>query len=211
MELYEKIQALRTARGFTQADLAEKMMVSRQSVQKWESGTTCPDIGKLPELAVILGVTTDALLDPRISREELMASSFNSSVLEGSEAKAGAGQGLYPPHHRRSVLDYLLLLPLGLGLALIVGMFYLFGAMFAGMGFVLSFFCLASGILAVPVIVLNIPNGPGAILIGVAGIFLGFGSCAPVFFFSKWWWAIYRSLARRLTLRLKKIDFRSYL
>ena len=208
MELYEKIQALRTARGFTQSDLAEKMAVSRQSVQKWEAGTTCPDISKLPELAEILGVSVDALLSPQIARNDLLASSFKPLGQDGAGTRPPAYQ---PSRQRRNMVDYLLLLPIGLGFAVVVGIFYGFGAMFAGMGFILSMFCLASGIVAVPLVVLNLSNGPGALLIGLAGILLGFGTCAPVFLFSQWWWAVYRSLARKLTARLKKINLRSLL
>ena len=40
MTLGERIIALRTARGISQADLAEVMGVSRQSVSKWETGVS---------------------------------------------------------------------------------------------------------------------------------------------------------------------------
>ena len=40
MKLSEKILSLRTARGLSQGDLAEKLEVSRQSVSKWETGVS---------------------------------------------------------------------------------------------------------------------------------------------------------------------------
>lgn len=40
MELSEKIQRLRKARGLSQEGLADEMGVSRQSVSKWESGVS---------------------------------------------------------------------------------------------------------------------------------------------------------------------------
>lgn len=48
--------------GLTQAEVAERLNVSFQAVSQWERGETAPDIGKLPELAVALRVTTDYLL-----------------------------------------------------------------------------------------------------------------------------------------------------
>ena len=47
MSISEKIYALRTKNGVTQEVLAEKLAVSRQSVQKWESGVSLPTIDKL--------------------------------------------------------------------------------------------------------------------------------------------------------------------
>ncbi|MCF0122505.1 MAG: helix-turn-helix transcriptional regulator [Ruminiclostridium sp.] len=46
----------------SQEELAEKMDVSRQSVSKWESGGSIPDMNKILMLSEIFGVTTDYLL-----------------------------------------------------------------------------------------------------------------------------------------------------
>ncbi len=62
MKLSEKILSLRTARGLSQGDLAEKLEVSRQSVSKWETGQSIPDLDKVIKLADFFGVTTDCLL-----------------------------------------------------------------------------------------------------------------------------------------------------
>ena len=58
----KRISALRKARGMKQEELAERLDVSGQSVSKWENDQTCPDIGLLPRLARVFGVTTDYLL-----------------------------------------------------------------------------------------------------------------------------------------------------
>ena len=47
MDISEKILQLRKAKGFTQEELAEKLNVSRQSVSKWESGQSYPEMEKL--------------------------------------------------------------------------------------------------------------------------------------------------------------------
>ena len=62
MNLSEKILKLRTARNMSQGDLAEALDVSRQSVSKWETGQSVPDVDKLVRLADLFGVTTDYLL-----------------------------------------------------------------------------------------------------------------------------------------------------
>jgi len=62
MKLNEKIIYARKKAGMSQIDLADAMEVSRQSVSKWETGESNPEISKLPTLAKILNVTTDWLL-----------------------------------------------------------------------------------------------------------------------------------------------------
>lgn len=48
--------------GYTQQKIADYLNVSFQAVSKWENGTAYPDISLLPQLAHILGTTTDTLL-----------------------------------------------------------------------------------------------------------------------------------------------------
>ena len=58
----KRISSLRKAMGMKQEELAERLDVSGQAVSKWENDQTCPDIGLLPRLAGVFGVTTDYLL-----------------------------------------------------------------------------------------------------------------------------------------------------
>lgn len=62
MILTEKILQLRKQNGWSQEELAEKLNVSRQSVSKWESGASIPDLGKILSMSEIFGVSTDYLL-----------------------------------------------------------------------------------------------------------------------------------------------------
>ncbi len=64
MNLSEKIFELRKANGMSQEQLAEKIGVSRQSVSKWESGDSVPEIERLIELSRVFDVSTDYLLKP---------------------------------------------------------------------------------------------------------------------------------------------------
>ncbi len=62
MILADKIMKLRKQAGWSQEDLAMKLDVSRQSVSKWESASSIPDLNRIISLAEIFGVSTDYLL-----------------------------------------------------------------------------------------------------------------------------------------------------
>ena len=71
MSFAEKIYALRTQAGLSQASFAEKLQVSRQTVSKWELGTSYPEIDKLVAISEMFHVTTDYLLkDQPASQDE---------------------------------------------------------------------------------------------------------------------------------------------
>ena len=52
----------RQAAGMSQAQLAEKMNVTRQTISSWERGNSYPDLGSLTRLAEVLGVGVEELL-----------------------------------------------------------------------------------------------------------------------------------------------------
>lgn len=62
----DKMIMLRKQNGWSQEEVAEKLNVSRQSVSKWESGMSVPDLDKIIKLSQIYGVTTDYLLKDEI-------------------------------------------------------------------------------------------------------------------------------------------------
>lgn len=62
MKLSEKIYELRKANNLSQEQLAEKVGVSRQSISKWESGESSPELERLVVLSQVFNVTTDYLL-----------------------------------------------------------------------------------------------------------------------------------------------------
>ena len=62
MNLGEKIYKLRTERNLSQGDLAEMLEVSRQSISKWETNGSVPDLDKIIKLSDIFGVTLDELV-----------------------------------------------------------------------------------------------------------------------------------------------------
>lgn len=67
MKLSEKIQYLRNKNRMSQEMLAEKCLVTRQSISKWEMDISLPETEKLLELSRIFGVTIDVLLKDELS------------------------------------------------------------------------------------------------------------------------------------------------
>ncbi len=57
----ENIQKLRHGAHMSQEELADKIGVSRQTVAKWENGSTVPDINSCGAVAELFGVTLDSL------------------------------------------------------------------------------------------------------------------------------------------------------
>ena len=54
---------LRKLNGLSQEELAEKVNVSRQTLSKWESGESAPDLERAAALAEVFGVTLDDLVN----------------------------------------------------------------------------------------------------------------------------------------------------
>lgn len=63
------IAELRKQHGMTQLELAEKMGVTDKAVSKWERDLSCPDIHSIPDLAEILGVSVEDLMQVKKEAE----------------------------------------------------------------------------------------------------------------------------------------------
>ena len=63
------IAELRKQHGMTQLELAEKMGVTDKAVSKWERDLSCPDINSIPDLAEILGVSVEDLMQVKKEAE----------------------------------------------------------------------------------------------------------------------------------------------
>lgn len=74
------IAELRKQQGMTQLELADKMGVTDKAVSKWERDLSCPDINSLPQLAQILGVSVDELM--QIKKASEAPTSKVSEILE---------------------------------------------------------------------------------------------------------------------------------
>lgn len=79
--------------GLTQQQVADRLGVSYQAVSKWETGVACPNVELLPDLAALLGVTTDELLAGHEKMEEGLSYrkagvdiSYTDAMKEGMKA-----------------------------------------------------------------------------------------------------------------------------
>ena len=62
MSFGERLLTARKAKGISQEDLAARLEVSRQTIYKWETGITSPDVERLQELSRVLEVSASYLL-----------------------------------------------------------------------------------------------------------------------------------------------------
>ena len=69
MELKDIILQKRKEKNMTQEQLAEQLNVARQTVSKWETGETIPDIDSLKKLAVLLEFSIDNALGIEIEND----------------------------------------------------------------------------------------------------------------------------------------------
>ena len=60
---HEKLRELRVAAGKTQKDLADYLMISPQSVSKWEMGESLPSMEYLPNIAKFLSCAPNDFFD----------------------------------------------------------------------------------------------------------------------------------------------------
>ncbi len=77
MILADKIIELRKKSGMTQDELAEKLGVSRQSVSKWESAQSTPDLNRILKLSEIFSISTDVLLKDELDLNPTASTDIN--------------------------------------------------------------------------------------------------------------------------------------
>lgn len=104
MALHDNLRRARQARGMTQSALAAQLGVSDRAVSRWETGAACPDVTLLPQLAMLLETSADALLgmDPlHIEAEILRTTEACTRLLREEDAPAAVAlmrekNALYP-------------------------------------------------------------------------------------------------------------------
>ena len=74
MSLGTTISRLRAEKKLSQGDLSDALEVSRQSVSKWETDASVPELDKLIKLSQLFGVTLDELVTEETPPEQLPAS-----------------------------------------------------------------------------------------------------------------------------------------
>lgn len=97
MDLGTRISCLRAAHNLSQGDLAEALGVSRQSVSKWETGASVPDLDKLVKLAKLF----------EISLDELVTGTPPRGTAEVSAPESSSPASLSPSTHRIAGIVFL--------------------------------------------------------------------------------------------------------
>lgn len=96
MILADKIMNLRKKCGWSQEELAEQLNVSRQSVSKWESGASIPDLERIISMSKLFGVSTDYLIKdeeeneiPNVSVDVYEAPEYRTVSVEEADTYMG--------------------------------------------------------------------------------------------------------------------------
>lgn len=76
----EKITNMRKENNMTQEQFAELMSVSRQSVSKWESGSSFPDTEKLIRMSKLFSCSVDYLLKDEIENKDINQAQENDKA-----------------------------------------------------------------------------------------------------------------------------------
>ena len=66
----DTLNKLRTDKGLSQRELAEKIYVTRTAITKWETGSRLPDAAMIYRLSEILGVNVNVLLNAAAQSDE---------------------------------------------------------------------------------------------------------------------------------------------
>ena len=69
MKFGENLQKLRKEKGISQEQLAEQLGVTRQSVSKWESGNSYPEMDKIVAICNLFHCDMDVLINKDITEE----------------------------------------------------------------------------------------------------------------------------------------------
>lgn len=92
MTIGQKIYKLRTDAKLSQEELAEKLGVSRQSVSKWETDASVPELDKLIKLSEAFGVSLDALV-----RDEPSAVQAEADCAKNADDDIKIKENSFPP------------------------------------------------------------------------------------------------------------------
>ncbi len=87
MTMGNVIKKYRKIKGLTQEEMAVRLGVTAPAVNKWEKGSTLPDVALLAPLARLLGITTDELLSFKDELTDEEIDRFLSELQKDLESK----------------------------------------------------------------------------------------------------------------------------
>ena len=108
----ERLKELRQENGYSQDELAGKILVTRQAISKWERGEALPDTENLIALANVYGISIDELLghiptvkkDERGDEDETASLSFNSEHTDGNDEESCSSDTADSKKRARSII-----------------------------------------------------------------------------------------------------------
>ena len=126
MTLGERIQSLRKEAGLSQEELGDKLGVARQSVSKWESDSTIPELDKLIAMSKLFHISVGALLgleesgeaDHELTDRELAALEEIARKLAQTRQETSPQEGHTKKKGRRGALVAVTLIAAGITLML---------------------------------------------------------------------------------------------
>lgn len=101
MRFAENLLELRKLHNMSQEELAEKIMVSRQTLSKYETGESFPDIEKCKAIADVFGVTMDDLVNHKNEDDYGMGISPKGKHIFGKVRVGDKGQIVIPAKARK--------------------------------------------------------------------------------------------------------------
>ena len=132
MTLGENIVRLRTQKNWSQGDLADALDISRQSVSKWETDASVPELEKLLKLSELFGVTLDELVRGEDAPQSEPAAAEAQNALSSFVPQAVPARD-----KSRSIIGTVLLCT---GAVIVLLFLLLFGSIFSGLLFGAPFF-----------------------------------------------------------------------
>ncbi len=95
MSIGERLIALRKSKNLSQEQVADKINVTRQTISKWETDQSMPDLDKVVPLCELYGITADELLSGKVSSDETLNLDKNNSEREMRKNRSlGIGIGI---------------------------------------------------------------------------------------------------------------------
>lgn len=103
------IAALRKSKGWTQAELAEKLNVSDKAVSKWESGAGFPEISQLPAMSALFDVSIDYIMTGKAPEKDIIAISKSELCAKNDDVTLAVDViGLPKDENNKNIVDYIL-------------------------------------------------------------------------------------------------------
>lgn len=89
--LSDRLKDARKQRGYTQDQLAKKVLTTKATISNYENGYSTPNNNMLVELSTVLGVSTDYLL----GKEDYKLTSITAGDMVKEAASLGIDIGFY--------------------------------------------------------------------------------------------------------------------